>query len=157
MGEDSWRGKVGPMGTDEVTQFLEEPVFARVATLDEHGWPYVVPMWHEWKDGRFWVVGRKRSKWAKNLASDPRCAVTVDEYGMQRKVVAQCRAEVVEEPNVGGQWVEIARRMSVRYLGEHGPDYLEPTLEWSRWLIALEPVQVWTWMGNDWAPSYKER
>jgi hypothetical protein len=156
VSDDSWRGKVGPMGTDEVAAFLAEPIFARIAMLDENGWPYVVPVWQEWADGAFWVIGRKKSAWARYLAADPRCAVTVDEDGGQRKVIAQCEAELIEEPNVGGRWVEIAERMSYRYLGEHGPDYLEPTLKWSRWLYALRPLKVWTWMGNDWAPRYKE-
>lgn len=155
MNEASWRGKVGPLNSGEVAAFLDEPIFARLATLDAEGWPYVVPVWQEWSDGRFWVIGRRKSQWAINLAADDRCAVTVDEDGTQRKVVAQCRAQLVEEPNVGGRWVEIARRMSVRYLGEHGPDYLEPTLGWSRWLFALNPVRVWTWQGNDWADRYK--
>jgi hypothetical protein len=152
---DDWRGKVGPMQAEEIEAFLEEPIFARIAMLDSEGWPYVVPVWHEWAEGRFWVIGRKRSGWALNLAADPRCAVTIDEDGGQRKVIAQCRAELIEEPNVGGRWVPIAERMSVRYLGEHGPDYLEPTLGFPRWLFALTPIRTWTWMGNDWAPRYK--
>ena len=80
--------------------------------------------------------------------------ITVDD-GTQRKVIAQCRAEIVEEPNVGGAWVPIAERMSVRYLGENGPKYLEPTLTAPRWLIALRPVRMWTWQGNDWHSRYK--
>ena len=155
MSDDAWRGKVGPLHSEEVDAFLREPIFARLATVDGEGWPYVVPVWHEWSEHCFWLVGRRRSTWAAYLAAEPRCAVTVDETDGQRKVIAQCRARVVEEPNVGGQWVEVARQMSVRYLGEHGPDYLEPTLAWARWLFALEPVRMWTWQGNDWAPRYK--
>lgn len=156
MSDESWRGKVGPMDSEDVAAFLEEPIFARLASLDAEGWPYVVPCWQEWRDGRFWVVARKKSAWAGYLQADPRCAVTVDETGGQRKVIAQCRAELVEGPVTEGRWVEIARRMSTRYLGEHGPDYLEPTLNSARWLFALDPVKVWTWQGNDWAPRYRE-
>ncbi len=155
MTEDDWRGKVGVMGSDEIAEFLAEPVFTRLATVDAEGWPYVVPVWHEWEDERLWIIGREKSAWAAHLVREPRCAVTIDEVDTQRKVVAQCLSEVVEEPNVGGRWVEIARRMSLRYLGEHGPDYLVPTLESPRWLFRLRPVRVWTWQGNDWAPRYK--
>jgi general stress protein 26 len=155
MSDESWRGKVGRLAEDEVAAFLQEPVFARLATVDEEGWPYVVPVWHEWSDGRFWVIGREKSAWAKHLVREPRCALTIDEIGTQRKVIAQCRAEIVEEPNVGGAWVPIAERMSVRYLGENGPKYLEPTLTAPRWLIALRPVRMWTWQGNDWHSRYK--
>lgn len=157
MSDESWRGKVGRLAEDEVAAFLQEPVFARLATVDEEGWPYVVPVWHEWSDGRFWVIGREKSAWAKHLVREPRCALTIDETGTQRKVIAQCRAEIVEEPNVGGAWVPIAERMSVRYLGENGPKYLEPTLTAPRWLIALRPVRMWTWQGNDWHSRYKAR
>ena len=91
----------------------------------------------------------------EHLQRDPRCALAIDEEGRQRKVLAQCRAHLVEEPNVGGRWVEIAERMSVRYLGENGPKYLEPTLDKPRWLYRLEVTSVQTWQGQDWAGRYK--
>ncbi len=155
MSDGDWRGKVGVMTQVEVAEFLAGPVIARLGTVDTDGWPYVVPVWQEWNEGKFWMIPRKKSVWARHLVDEPRCAVTVDEAGDQRKVVAQCMAELVEEPNVGGRWVEIAERMSLRYLGEHGPEYLVPTLGSPRWLFALVPVKVWTWQGNDWANRYK--
>jgi hypothetical protein len=51
--------------------------------------------------------------------------------------------------------VEIARRMSLRYLGEHGPEYLEPTLVEPRWLLFVRPLRMTTWQGVDWAQRYK--
>ena len=45
--------------------------------------------------------------------------------------------------------------MSLRYLGENGPRYLEPTLDKKRWLFRLEPVTMTTWQGQDWAAQYK--
>ena len=65
------------------------------------------------------------------------------------------KATVLEEPNLGGKWVEIGRRMSVRYLGERGPDYLEPTLVEPRWLLFVRPVKMTTWQGVGWAERYK--
>jgi hypothetical protein len=50
--------------------------------------------------------------------------------------------------------VEIARRMSVRYLGEHGPHYPEPTLT-EAWLLFVRPLKMTTWHGVDWADRYK--
>lgn len=156
MGDDqSWRGRIGGLAPEEVDRFLGEGHLARLACLDERGWPYVVPVWHEWADGGFWVVPRRRSAWAEHLRRDARCAITVDETGTQRKVVAQCRARLVEEPNTGGRWVAIAERMSRRYLGEHGPDYLRPTLDQPRWLFHLTPTRTLTWQGVDWARRYK--
>jgi hypothetical protein len=153
--DESWRGKVGRLDRDELSAFLAEPVIARLACLDGDGWPYVVPCWQEWDGGSFWVVPRAKSAWAAYLAAEPRCAITVDEDGTQRKVVARCLAHLVERPNVGGRWVPIAERMSTRYLGENGPKYLAPTLDSPRWLFRLEPTTLRTWQGQDWARRYR--
>lgn len=154
--DESWRGKIGGLEREEFEQFLAEGHIARLATVDEQGWPYVVPCWHEWDGNGFYVIPRKKSAWAAHLVAEPRCAITVDEGGTLRKVIAQCEAERVEEPNVGGQWVPIATRMATRYLGENGPKYLEPTLDKERWLFYLRPVKLWTWQGVEWARHYKE-
>jgi Pyridoxamine 5'-phosphate oxidase len=153
---ESWRGKVGQLDREELDAFLAEGRIARLACIDEEGWPYVVPCWQEWDGEGFWVIPRKKSAWAGYLRQEPRCAITVDEDGTLRKVIAQCTAKLVEEPNVGGRWVPIAERMSLRYLGENGPKYLEPTLDKPRWLFYLEPHRLWTWQGVDWARRYKE-
>lgn len=155
MSDEDWRGTVGKLGGDEVSAFLAEPRIARLGCQDDSGWPYVVPCWHEWDGAAFWVVPREKSAWGRYLAAEPRCALTIDEDGAQRKVIAQCRAELMERPNVGGAWVPIAERMSLRYLGENGPKYLEPTLDKPRWLFRLEPVMMRTWQGQDWAARYK--
>lgn len=153
--DNSWRGTIGALRSSDLDGFLSEGVIARLACLDGNGWPYVVPCWHEWDGDAFWVVARKRSAWARFLADDSRCALTIDEDAGQRKVSAQCTAGLVEEPNVGGAWVPIAERMSVRYLGENGPKYLEPTLDKQRWLFRLDPVSMQTWQGVEWAEKYK--
>lgn len=153
--DESWRGKIGGLEREEFERFLGEGHIARLACLDADGWPYVVPCWHEWDGDGFYVIPREKSAWAAYLRDEPRCALTIDEGGTLRKVIAQCEAELVEQPNVGGEWVAIAERMSVRYLGENGPKYLEPTLDKRRWLFRLEPVQLWTWQGVDWAKRYK--
>ena len=155
MSSESWRGQVGRLNDAELSTFLGEAHLARLACLDDEGWPYVVPLWHEWDGQSFWVVPRERSAWGRYLAGEPRCAITVDEAGGLRKVVAQCRAHLIEKPNLGGQWVSVAERMSLRYLGENGPKYLEPTLDKPRWLFQLEPVKMQTWQGVDWANRYK--
>lgn len=155
MSDESWRGRVGRMEETEVAEFLAEPQIARLACLDDEGWPYVVPCWQEWDGSSFWVVPREKSAWARYLANDSRCAITVDEAAGQRKVAARCIAHMIEEPNTGGEWVAIAERMSTRYLGENGPKYLEPTLDKPRWLFRLDPRNMQTWQGVDWAKRYK--
>jgi len=163
-GED-WRGKVGKLDREEVDRFLAEPHLARVACLDDKGWPYSIPCWYQWDGKSLWLVARAKSKWVKFLQNEPRCAVTIDESSfaesnagatVQRNFAAQCEAVIVEEPNVGGRWVEVARTMALRYYGENGPGYLEPTMTWKRWLIRLDPLESWTWQGIAWPKRYLE-
>jgi hypothetical protein len=85
----------------------------------------------------FWVIPREKSAWAHYLANDSPCAISVDEAEGPHKVVAQCAAHTVEEPNTGGQCVPIAERMSTRYPNENDPEYREPTLDKPRWLFRL--------------------
>jgi hypothetical protein len=107
-------------------------------------------------DGGFVVIPRERSTWAGYLKRDGRVSLSIDEdEAPYRKVMVKGIAKCVEEPNVDGRWVEIARDMSYRYLGEHGPDSLIPTLGKPRWLFFISPEKLTTWQGVDWAKKDK--
>jgi general stress protein 26 len=153
--DESWRGKVGGMGDQEVIDFLAGNTVCRMGCLDGDGWPYVVPIWYEYNDDGFYLVPRERSIWAKYIQKDPRVSLCIDVADGLRKVMVKGTGEIVEEANVGGKWVDIATRMSVRYLGVNGPDYLAPTLPEPRWLIFVKPEKMVTWQGVDWAKRYK--
>jgi len=157
MGEEqSWRGKIGRMSEEDLSAFFAGKPVAKLGCLDEEGWPYVVPTWFEYADGGYYVIPRERSAWARHLQRDGRVFLCIDEdVPPQRRVLVKGRATIVEEPNVGGRWVETARRMSVRYLGAHGPDYLVPTLGEPRWLVFVEPRETRTWQGVGWPERYK--
>lgn len=155
---EGWRGKIGLMDRREMDEFLGGDTLCRLAVLDARGWPYVVPVWYEWDPtaGAFWIIARQKSAWAAHMKRDPRVALTIDgETRPYRKVTVQGTADLVEEPNVGGRWVEIARRMALRYLGEHGPDYLVPTMDRPRWLFKIRPETLLTWQGVEWHDRYR--
>ena len=146
--KDEFRGKkVGGMSTAEVERFLELGVCVYLACNDENGDPHVAVAWHEWRDGALWLVARERAKWAEHLARDGRVSFVVEISRTHEKVWGKGMAEVVEEPNVGGDWVGVAERMSLRYLGEDGPNYLVPTMQQPRWLLKITPKQLQTWQG----------
>lgn len=154
--KEEWRGKIGRMTQEEMEAFLREGIVCRLGCLDEEGWPYVVPVWFHYADGGFYIIPRERSQWAAYLERDGRCFLSIDDpQPPLRKVLVRGRAEVMERPNVGGRWVEIAKQMSYRYLGEHGPDYLVPTLNEPRWLFFVRPLKITTWQGVDWHRRYK--
>jgi hypothetical protein len=154
---EKWRGKVGKMSEGEITEFLSGNPFCRIACLDDEGWPYVVPCWFEYSGGGFYIVPRAKSVWACYIQQDGRVSLCIDDTTIyNNRVIVKGKATILEGANLGGRWVEIARRMSVRYLGEHGPDYLEPTLTEPRWLLFVNPVKMITWHGVDWAERYKQ-
>jgi nitroimidazol reductase NimA-like FMN-containing flavoprotein (pyridoxamine 5'-phosphate oxidase superfamily) len=152
--QESWRGKVRGMTTEEVDEFLGLGVNMYLACLTEKGEPYITVCWHEWRDGYFWVIPRQRSRWADYLANDKRVCFVIDQPKTLGKVIGTGHAELVERPNVGGQWVPIAERMSYRYLGENGPTYLTSTSQQPRWLFRIKPTKMETWQGVGWAPKY---
>ena len=153
--DESWRGKTGPLSDAEMDAFLATDVLCRVACLDESGWPYVVPVWFQYKDGGYYLIARERSEWAAMMQRDGRVSLTIDETGSQRKVQVKGQATIIETPNVGGAWVAIGEEMAVRYLGPNGPSYLVPTLDSPRWLIFVKPIETKTWQGVDWAKKYR--
>jgi hypothetical protein len=115
-----------------------------------------VPTWYQWADGGFYIIPRARSKWANFMANDGRVSLSIDSNSPPYiKIQTQGTAELLEEPNVGGRWVEIATEMSIRYLGENGPKYLVPTLSEPRWLFFVRPTSLSSWQGTDWAKRYK--
>ena len=155
--DESWRGDIGKIDGEALDRFLGGNLICRLGCLKEDGAPYVVPCWFEWTGREFYIIPRKRSVWARYIQRDGRVCLSIDEDASPyRKVMVEGHGQIVEEPNVGGHWVEIARRMSLRYLGEHGPDYLEPTLNQPRWLIRVAPTKVTTWQGVAWHPRYFE-
>ena len=116
--------------------------------LKEDGWPFVTPMWYQWRDGAFFVVGRKRSAWVQDLIRDPRCFVCIDEEatppaGGLRKVLARCTATVVEGPVVaeGSQWEPVAARDGrPLHRASPGREGLKLSYGWERYLVRLDPV-----------------
>jgi nitroimidazol reductase NimA-like FMN-containing flavoprotein (pyridoxamine 5'-phosphate oxidase superfamily) len=153
---EEWRGKVGKLTDEELDAFLAQGNVARLGCLDDAGWPYVVPTWFQWAEGGFYIIPRARSKWAQYMKNDDRVSLSIDSNDPPYvKIQLQGRAELVEEPNVGGKWVDIANEMSLRYLGENGPKYLVPTLNEPRWLFFVKPISLSSWQGTDWAKRYK--
>jgi len=159
----------GVMNTAEIDEFLRGPDarwLIKIATITEDGWPSVVPVWYQWTGEVFYAVGRKRSAWVHNLMREPRCAVCIEELepvppaGANRKILAQCTAEIVEGPAVaeGSRWAPIAAEMASRYMSDVGVARIDGSAGWERYLVKMTPrdSKLTTWQGIDWHARYFE-
>jgi PPOX class probable F420-dependent enzyme len=151
-----WMGKMRGLTADELVEFLAGPIVARVATIDEEGMPYITPVWQEWDGEAMWIVPRERSTWVRHIQSNPNVAVSCAlDSSPYTRVLMRGRAEIVSGPApMAGLCLAIARRMSVRFLGERGPEYLEPTADRPRFLIKVTPAKIISWEGVEWAEKY---
>ncbi len=157
--QPAWMGKNSRMSADEITEFLAGPVVARVATIDEQGLPYITPVWEEWDGQALWIVPRERSAWVQHIKHNPNVAVScAQDSGTYKRVLFRSKAEIVSGPApMQGKCLEVAQRMAIRYLGEHGPEYLVPTQDRPRYLIKIVPQTTTSWDGVEWHEKYMSK
>jgi PPOX class probable F420-dependent enzyme len=154
--ERRWRGESRSLSRRELEAFLAKPWVARLATLGDDGAPYISTLWYEYEPPVFYLVGRAKSQWVRNLLRDNRVALHVaDDDPPHTRVLVRGKAEILGGPTaIQGKWVELATRMATKYLGTRGREYLIPTMNRKRYWIRVRPNKVITWTGIEWHPKY---
>lgn len=129
------------MTDDELTTFLGEERVLRLATIDEEGWPAVVPVWYVWHDGAFWIWNLNRAKRTERLEQGTRCAFVVDgghEYVELRGASGRLEQAVVADDDVP---LDVRIAFSQRYFNTDHP--LEPA-DHHTW-FRLAPLSLNSW------------
>ena len=129
------------MTAAERDTFLSEERVLRLATIDEDGWPVVVPVWFVWHDGAFWVWNLTRAKRTSRLEAGTRAAFVVDggeQYVELRGISGRLEYAFVPDDQVP---LEVRRGFSVKYFSTDHP--LEPA-DHHRWL-RLHPAGIASW------------
>ncbi|HET7028195.1 MAG TPA: TIGR03618 family F420-dependent PPOX class oxidoreductase [Candidatus Limnocylindrales bacterium] len=137
---------------------LERPLLARLATVDDDGYPAVVPVWFEWADGAFWIVARARAAYLANLSHRPLVGLSiVDDRDPDRRLHVRGRATLATPgaPLAGGV-LDLARRLAERYEGAGGLEYVERSRAWPRVLVRIDPDRIVGWASPDWHPRYRD-
>jgi PPOX class probable F420-dependent enzyme len=148
----------GGLTPEALDVLLREPIVARLATIDDDGYPYVVPVWTEWDGTAMWLVARARSAYAAHLTARPRVALSVvrDGDAAETRALILGRAEVVAGPGpLSGEMEAVARRMARRYEGADGERYIDESLAWPRILVRVVPDRIRTWGDPGWHPRYR--
>jgi len=142
---------VPPLSQAEIETFLTEgDRIAKLGTLRD-GWPYVSPVWYEWDGQAFWIIGKPLAQFVKNIKSDDRSFLVVDKTGFPYvRVNVEGRARVVSEA-WSDEWVEMTRRMTLRYIGNL--EYLEARLQYPLSVVSISPLRTNTWRPASFPPD----
>jgi len=98
----------------DIDQFLTRPLFAHVASIGEHG-PCESPVWFLWEDEVLWMIADSQSSFPKRLAADPRCAIGIVDFDLERGLLQHLgmRGAATVEPTDPGR----LERFVARYIG----------------------------------------
>src|SRR3954468_24793157 len=106
--------------TDEVRALFRGANFGHVATLMPSGAPHSVAVWVGIEDGeRIAFFTQPSSQKARNLAPDPRVAISIRDH-VQRYRTARIRGRVVDTLE-GEAALQVIDRLSDRYTGQPFP------------------------------------
>lgn len=110
------------MTVEELDAFLAEERVLRMATIDEDGWPAVVPVWFVWHGGAIWVWNLDRAARTRRLdAGDTRMSVVVDggeAYQELRGVHARVDYRFVADDDAP---LEVRTNFNRKYFGGDDP------------------------------------
>jgi len=129
------------MTAAEMDAFLTEERIIRIATLDDDGWPAVVPVWFVWHEGAFWVWNLTRAKRTARLEAGTRASFVVDggeDYVELRGVSGRLDYAFIDDDAVP---IAVRSAFSRKYFGSDHP--LEPA-DHHRW-IRFEPQSPASW------------
>ncbi|MEM0074925.1 MAG: pyridoxamine 5'-phosphate oxidase family protein [Conexivisphaerales archaeon] len=133
------------MTDDELNDFLTNSrIIAKIATVDKNGWPSVNPVWYEYNEGYFYLVTKEKVSFVPNIRNDNRVALCIENWEIPyKRVIVKGVAEFIDQ-----DWVEMGRRMTLRYLGTPGLSYFNATLHLPRIVVRIKPVKMSTWAGT---------
>lgn len=134
------------MTSTEALAFLgQRERLVRLATIDNGGWPRVIPAWYLPVDGALLITPRSQSAWLGHLNADRRVGAVVDEDELPyRKVVVSTEATVLHQPGEEAAWQDEYRQICLRYWDEDAVNrYLESTTGIRRALVSV-PVRLGT-------------
>lgn len=126
---------------DELAAFLDERHhLARIATVDDDGFPRVLPLWFIRDARRLLFTPRSPAVIWRNIVRDPKLGITIDESSQPyRKVTVQAVCEVVHPPGEDDRWRELYRSITRRYTDDWFADaYVDGTDDQPRALCAVD-------------------
>ncbi len=121
--------------SDAIRTLFDGPNYAHVATVLPDGGPHSVPVWVGLDGNRIAFLTDPTSRKARNLAHDPRVAISVTDHE-RPYAMAQVRGRISERLEGEAAWT-IIDRISHKYTGHPYP------LRTDRVVFLVEPEHAW--------------
>ena len=118
----------------DVRVLFDAADYAHLATVLPNGGPHAVPVWAGLEDGKIAFLTSPDSHKARNLAADPRVAISVTDHD-NPYAMAQVRGRVTARLDGPEAW-GIIDRLSRKYTGQPYP------LRTGRVVYLVEPAHV---------------
>jgi nitroimidazol reductase NimA-like FMN-containing flavoprotein (pyridoxamine 5'-phosphate oxidase superfamily) len=94
-------------------KILTESLYIWIATANEDGRPHLVQSWAVWVDDTVYFEGSDKTRWARNIAREPRIS-----FGFQNgdmAVYGQATADIVHAPDL-----KLATKVAKAYTAKYG-------------------------------------
>lgn len=106
----------GMLTWSAVEPLIKSAPYIWLATTNRDGAPHLIQQWSVWIDQQLFFDGSEETRWARNLARDPRIS-----FGVQsgnKAAYGDGTAEIVR-----GVPVALARRIAAAYGAKYGPGF----------------------------------
>ena len=130
---------------DEIKKFIGKATGGSMGTIDEFGFPHVLPMWHTFFEGLIYISFRIPKKKYTNLLANKKMSYTVeggDDFNSYHGVMIQGDAEFVDDEEVLSRF-NLA--WTYRHFGSDADPYLNKIKHKERAVIRLLPTKTFTW------------
>jgi len=113
---------------------LEKPLMAHLSTV-ANGEPRDSPVWFVSEQTSLWIFGTEKDSFIKRLEREPRCAVGVVDFDLQKGILKHVGIRGIAEIHPMDQMR--LRRFVSKYLGENSDG-------WNKWFMAniVDPLNV---------------
>lgn len=109
---------------DTVAEWLRDSKHFWLSTTRPDGGPHVVPRWGVWWDDRFWYDGSPETRHARNLATNPACALHLESGERVLILEGESRASGPVDLDTGAD-------LAAEYARKYAPAYTPQADAWS--------------------------
>lgn len=126
-------GQDGMLTWDFVTEAMSDDLFYWITTIRPDGKPHVRPTWGVWVDETFYCGGGERTRWIRNLSTNP--DIVVHREDAEEVVIIEGTAERIDEETVDTALIEqVDTAYEDKYDVRHGTPF-----------FAVRPAFVFAW------------